>query len=73
MFSSFNHIEKEVMKTRNISVYFDPEKHGDLKVYISKLASDPSTPYYDRSESEIARMLLQEKLKEVGATKEKKK
>jgi hypothetical protein len=53
-------------------VYYDPQKHGDLKDYISRLAADSDSQYYDRSESEIARMLLQEKFDQMKAATSKK-
>jgi hypothetical protein len=56
-----------VAKTERISVYFDPKKHGNLKDYISRLSADSSSQYYSRSESEIARMLLQERFNELKA------
>ena len=48
---------------QNVTIYFDTKVHGDLKSMIDKLKSlDPR--FQGRSRSEVARMLLLEKLSE---------
>ncbi len=44
-------------KTEKISTYYDKDKDGDLKGMIKKL-QDSNGIYYNRSESEIIRMIL---------------
>jgi hypothetical protein len=44
-------------KTEKISAYYDKDKDGDLKGMIKKL-QDNDGNYYNRSESEIIRMIL---------------
>lgn len=47
-----------------ISIYYDRGKHGDLKGMLARLRRSRTSSFYDRSESEIARMLLEDALKE---------
>ncbi len=44
-------------KTEKISAYYDKDKDGDLKGMIKKLRDNDGI-YYNRSESEIIRMIL---------------
>lgn len=46
---------------QKISIYYDKRKHGDLKRLLTNLKS-ANEIYAGRSESEIARMLLQKVL-----------
>ncbi len=59
-------------KTEKISTYYDKDKDGDLKGMIKKL-QDNDGIYYNRSESEIIRMILvkaiPEELKKFGLKK----
>ena len=52
--------------SKQITIYLrDNEADYDLKNQISVLRDDNSLPYYQRTESAIARMLLQERLEQV--------
>ncbi len=59
-------------KTEKISTYYDKDKDGDLKGMIKKL-QDNDGIYYNRSESEIIRMIIvksiPEELKKIGLKK----
>ena len=59
-------------KTEKISAYYDKDKDGDLKGMIKKL-QDNAGNYYNRSESEIIRMILAkaipEELEKIGQKK----
>jgi hypothetical protein len=59
-------------KTEKISAYYDKDKDGDLKGMIKKL-QDNDGVYYNRSESEIIRLILvkaiPEELKKLGMNK----
>jgi len=44
-------------KTEKISAYYDKDKDGDLKGMIKRLQEHEGT-YYNRSESEVVRMIL---------------
>ena len=49
---------------KQISVYYDSDG-PDLKALIARLSKRRESPYYKRSESAIAAMLLQERLEQV--------
>lgn len=59
-------------KTEKISAYYDKDKDGDLKGMIKKL-KDNEGLYYNRSESEIIRLILAkaipEELRKLGLKK----
>lgn len=48
-----------------ISLNYNSEDHTDLKARLERLRTLKDKPYYDRSESETARMVLQRGLDEI--------
>jgi len=51
--------------SEKITAYYQPDRDGDLKGLIQQLRALAGSRFQGRSESEIVRMLLQEKLAEI--------
>lgn len=57
--------------SRQITIYYSENSEGEnLKERIQKLANDRNQPYYGRSISTIAYMLLSDKLDDISEERE---